>query len=281
MYKIIIILIISSVFTLAKLNIAVSILPQKIFLEEIAGDKINVTLMVKAGNSPHTYEPKPSQMIEISNTSIYFSIGVEFENIWLSKFKNQNRSMKIENITKDILKIKMVKKDNNHNHRHDEKDKLLDPHIWTSALNVKIIANNIYNILIKYDKKNKQYYKNNLDKFIVKIDNTHKKIKNILKDSKNNKFMVFHPSWGYFAKEYNLKQIPIEISGKKPKPKELLKLIKKARAENIKVIFVSPEFSDKIANTIAKELNIKVKKVSPLNPNWSQNLIDLAKEIKF
>ncbi len=91
--------------------------------------------------------------------------------------------------------------------------------------------------------------------------------------------MVFHPSWGYFAKAYELKQLPVEIEGKSPKPKELIHLIKEAREEQISAIFTQPEFSDSIAKVIANELHIEVIKVSPLAPNWSENLINIAHAI--
>jgi len=263
----------------ANINAIVSILPQETFLKAIGGDKVNITVMVKPGNSPHTYEPKPSQMKAISNADIYFAIGVEFEKAWLNRFKNQNRKIKIADISKNIEKIDIEEHshgDEKHNDHDDHDEK--DPHIWTNPNNVKIIAQNIYNELIKIDTANKQYYKTNLDKFLLHIDATDKKINSIL-SQKKRKLMVFHPSWGYFAKEYNLTQIAIEVEGKSPKPRELKHLIEEAREEKVNVIFTSPEFSDAIAKQIANELKIPVVKVSSLAKNWSQNLIDLAKII--
>ena len=93
------------------------------------------------------------------------------------------------------------------------------------------------------------------------------------------KFMVFHPSWGYFAKAYDLEQIAVEVEGKEPKPKELIHLLKEAKEEQVKAIFTQPEFSDAVANVIAKELQIPVVKISPLAPNWSENLINIANTI--
>ncbi|MBT6577626.1 MAG: zinc ABC transporter solute-binding protein, partial [Campylobacteraceae bacterium] len=92
----------------AKINTVVSILPQKTFLKAIGGDKVNIALMVKPGNSPHTYEPKPSQMIDISKADIYFSIGIQFEEAWLPKFATQNKNMKIVNIGKSVKRIAMA-----------------------------------------------------------------------------------------------------------------------------------------------------------------------------
>jgi zinc transport system substrate-binding protein len=274
MKKITILILIINTFLFAKINTIVSILPQKTFLQAIGGNKVDITIMVKPGNSPHTYEPKPSQMKAIAKADIYFSIGVEFERVWLDRFKNQNSKMKIINISKGIDKITIKK----HSHKIEDHGERKDPHIWTNPANVKILAKNIYDALISIDKINKNYYKDNLNKFLLHIENTDKKIKTIL-NQKHFNFMVFHPSWGYFAKEYNLTQIPIEIAGKNPKPKELKHLIEEAKKDKVTVIFTSPEFSDAIAKQMANELKIPVKKVSPLNLNWSQNLIDFAKDI--
>jgi zinc transport system substrate-binding protein len=244
------------------INSVVSVLPQKMFVEIIGGDKVSVSLMVKPGNSPHTYEPKPSQMKDISKANLYFSIGVEFEKVWLKRFSNQNKEMKIVDIGMGVKRINK------------------DPHIWVSPLNVKIIVNNIYKSLVKADNKNRNYYKKNLDNYLLFIETANIKIKNILKDTpKGTKFMVFHPAWGYFARDYNLIQIPIEVDGKSPKPKGLKKLIDTARDLKVSAIFTQPEFSPKVANQIAKELNIKVIKATPLALNWEQNLINLSKAI--
>ncbi len=270
-------MIILSTTLFAKLNVIVSILPEKTFVKAIGKNLINVSLMVQPGSSPETYEPKPSQMMDISRADIYFSIGVEFEDTWLPKFANQNKNMKIINLSKGITKIAMTS-------FQGKKIKYgtKDPHIWTSPNNVKIIALNIFNTLSKYDSKNKNHYKENYEKFILQIDKVNLKIKKILKNTpKNTKFMVFHPAWGYFAKEYGLKQFPIEVEGKSPKPRELIYIMNMAKKEHIKTIFTQPEFSDKVANQIAKELNIKVIKATPLAPNWSQNLINFAKAIAY
>ncbi len=263
----------------ANINVVVSVLPEKTFVEAIGGDKVDISLMVKPGNSPHTYEPKPSQMKSISKADLYFSIDVEFEHVWLKRFSDQNKDMKIVDVSKGISKINIS---SIHHHKDNAKKENKDPHIWTSPSNVKILAINIYNALVEIDIKNKNYYKNNLDNFLLYIDQTNNDIKNILKNIPiDTKFMVFHPAWGYFAKEYNLIQLPIEVEGKSPKPKALKYLIDEAREEKVKAIFTQPEFSPKVANQIANELNIKVIKTTPLDPNWKENLIKLSKAISW
>jgi len=244
----------------AKLNIIVSIQPQLEFVSKIGGDKIETSLMVLAGNSPHTYEPKPSQMIEISKADLYLTIGVEFEKVWLDKFKNQNKKLIVKSIAKNIEGS--------------------NPHIWVDPINVKNIAKNIFEILSSLDNKNRGFYKKRLDNYLKELDNLDQEIREILKYTpKNTKFMVFHPAWGYFAKRYNLKQLSIEIEGKKPKPRQLISIIKEAKKEHVKAIFTQPEFSDEVAKTIANSLDIEVIKTSPLAEDWAGNLKKLAKAI--
>jgi len=278
MHKLILLFLLSSTYIFSNINVVVSILPQQTFLKAIGGDKVNITLMVLPGNSPHTYEPKPSQMIAVAKSELYLAIDVEFEHVWLPKFQSLNSKMHIVNSTKGIEKMPM--KQAHHEHEAHEKHEGKDPHIWTSPSNVKIIAQNIYEALVKYDAPNAPYYKTNLDTFLASIAKTDTQIKEILSPLKDSRtFMVFHPSWGYFAEAYNLEQIAVEVEGKSPKPRELVALIKEAREEKVTAIFTQPEFSDASAKIIAKELHIPVVKISPMAANWSQNLIQMAKTI--
>ncbi len=272
----------------ANLNTVVSILPEQTFIKAIGKEKVNVAVMVQPGNSPHNYEPKPTQMVEISKADLYFAIGVEFEAAWLDKFKSLNPKMQIVDLTAGITKIEMPKvheeeihEEETHDGNHDAHNHAgSDPHIWTSPQNVKHIAQNIYEALAQKDPDNAGFYKINLETFLLTIEETDTKIKQILSTlGDQRKFMVFHPSWGYFAKAYDLEQIAIEVEGKEPKPKVLIHLLAEAKEEQVSAIFTQPEFSDAVSKVIAKELQIPVKKISPLAPNWSENLIGMAQAI--
>lgn len=283
MKKITLIFLVSTTYIFSNINAVVSILPEQTFVKVIGGEKVDVSLMVQPGNSPHTYEPKPSQMVNIAKADLYFAIDVEFEHAWLPKFQNLNPKMKVIDLADNITKMQMKKdhdeegEETHHSGHEHEGD---DPHVWTAPANVKIIAQNIYEALKKEDPLHTDYYKRNLDIFLAFIDETDRQIINILSsDEDKQKFMVFHPSWGYFAKAYNLEQIVVEVEGKEPKPKELIHLLKEAKEEHVKAIFTQPEFSDTVAKIIAKELQIPVVKVSPLAPNWSENLINIANAI--
>ncbi len=284
MKRILPLFIVLSSFILANIKTVVSIVPEATFVKAIGKERVDVTVMVAPGSSPHTYEPKPSQMRAVANAQLYFAIGVEFENAWLPRFRDLNPKMQVIDLSQGIAKLPMKEEaheehDSDHEadvHHHGE----MDPHIWTDPKNVTVIARHICDALIAQDSTNAEFYKANLDVFLAKVrqtDATNRKILSTV--PKGSAFMVFHPSWGYFANAYGLVQLPVEVEGKKPKPRELIALIKKARQAKVQAIFTQPEFSDASAKIIANELNIPVIKVSPLAADWSENLIRIAKAI--
>jgi len=155
-----------------------------------------------------------------------------------------------------------------------------DPHIWTSLRNGKIMVQNIYEGLVAVDPINKEYYLKNRDEYMDRLDDADNYIKNELKELDNRSFMIFHPSWGYFAKDYNLNQIAIEVEGKEPTLQSLALIVEEAKNENIKTIFVSPGFSSKAAEIITKEIEGKIEVLDPLAENYIENLKITAEKIK-
>jgi len=255
----------------AKVNVIVSIAPLEFFAKSIAKNLANIKVMVKPGFSPATYEPKPSELKALKEAQLYFAIGVLFEKAYLKRFKKINPNIKIIPLQKGAKFIKLVDK-------NGIKSSANDPHIWMSIDNVKnIIAKNIVNAFIKIDPVHKKEYQKNYNTFIQKLQTIDKKIKKILKNKKNKTFAVFHPTFGYFAKEYGLIQIPIEAEGKEPGLKTLMRLIKKIKKEKIKLIITQPEFSKKAARLIAKETKTKLISLSALTKEWDKNMLKLAK----
>ena len=277
-------MILFSLYLFAKIDVVVSILPQKYFVKKIAGDLVSVEVMVPPGSEPADYEPKPRQLTHLVKSKIYFSVKVPFERNWVKKFKDINKNMMICDTTKGIKKMPMTSaysfiNDNRKRKRVDENS--LDPHIWLSPLLVEKMANNIKNCLIKIDPKNKEIYEKNLKNFLKQIKSLHLYGIEKLADLKKREFIVFHPVWGYFAKEFDLKQIPIEIEGKSPKLSTLVKLVKYAKKRGIRVIFVQPEFSKKSAKMIAESIDAKVVTLDPLDEDWQRgikNAIDAFRE---
>jgi zinc transport system substrate-binding protein len=254
-----------------KVKIFVSIVPQKYFVEKIGGELVDVSVMVLPGNSPATYEPKPKQMVSLSGTKVYYVIGVPFERIWLKKITAINPKMLLVHTETGIEKAHM---------NADKREGIKDPHIWLSPPLVMVQASNILSGLLKVDPGNSSIYKKNYKKFIMEMVDLDVELREIFLGKEGASFMVFHPAWGYFARTYGLKMVPIESEGKEPKPAALHRLIKKAKEHDINVVFVQPEFSVKSAKIIAKEIGGQVAFASPLALNWKNNLKEVAVKFK-
>jgi len=269
----------------ATTRVFVSIAPQKYFVQKIGGDLVSVAVLVPAGADPHTYEPKPKQMAELSKCAVYFAVGIDFEKAWLPRIAGTNPKMRIVYTDDGIKKIIMTDhhrdKKSRHGYTgtgHHHHEGTQDPHVWLSPALVKIQAEHILHALIDIDPNNQTRYKNNYSAFLEEIDMLDAELKNLFAGRKGDRFMVFHPSWGYFAKEYELEQVPIEIEGKAPKPAQLTTLIRHAREHGIRVVFVQPQFSAKSAEMISREIGGHVVHVDPLAENWAGNLREVARK---
>ncbi len=259
-----------------RMPVFVSILPQKYFVQQIGKDLVDVSVLVEPGSSPHTYEPKPRQMTALAGTNLYFAIGVEFEKVWLDRISAVNPQMKIVHTDIGIKKIPMAahhqahEAHKPHGHHHDPGG--LDPHIWLSPPLVKQQARSILMALQNADPTNRDAYETHYKQFLDELYGIDAQLRAMFADKKGFRFMVFHPAWGYFAQAYHLHQIPVEVSGRDPKPKELVELIKKARAADVNVIFVQPQFSTRNAETVAREINGRVVFADPLEKDWLANM---------
>lgn len=277
----------------SKPTLFVSIVPQKYFVQQISGDLVEVKVMVKPGANPATYEPKPSQMAGLAESKAYFCVGVPFESVWLERIQGVNPQMEIVHTDKDIKKRMM---ESHHNHVHDEKkenehgagehgdehaeERSLDPHTWLAPLLVKKQAAVIFTALKKMLPEHIALLDKNYNNFLTRLDNLDVELRRIFAGQQGLEFMVFHPSWGYFAEAYGLIQEPVEIEGKSPKPSQLRDLILNARQKRISTIFVQPQFSEKSAKVIARELGGEVVYADPLAADWEANLLNVASKIK-
>jgi len=261
-----------------KLSVFVSIVPQRYFVRQIGKELVDVHAMVPPGADPHTYEPKPRQMVSLATAKLYFAIGIEFETARLKKILSTNPQIKVVHTDEGIQKISMTEDTHHSGDQHDRSG--LDPHIWLSPPLVMIQARAILNALQEVDPANRSKYEANYKAFMAELVDLDADLKKIFAGRQGLRFMVFHPSWGYFARSYGLVQVPVEIEGKSPKSAQIMELIEHARENNIKIIFVQPQFSSKSAELIAREIGGEVAMVDALAENWSENLREVANKFE-
>jgi len=244
----------------SKIRVMVTIPPQAEFVKKVGGERVQVTVMVPPGYNPHTYEPKPSQLKEVEKAEIYFALGsgIDFEVAWLSKLREINRKMLVVNCSEGVQMIDR------------------DPHVWLSPRNVEIMVGHVYEGLVQVDPANEKYYRENLEAYLQELDVLNREIEALFSNVTNRIFIAYHPSWRYFARDYNLTQIPIEKEGKEPTAASIAALIEQAKRLNVKVVVVSPQFNVKSAEVVAEEIGGKIVLADPLAEDYVNNLRSVA-----
>lgn len=263
--------------------VAVSIIPQKYFVEKIGGSMVEVEVMVPPGATPEQYEPKPKQMSALGGAVIYFALGVPFETAWLSKMAEANPKMRIIHTEKDIEKRRIEghshggpAKASGESHAHEETE-VDDPHVWLSPPLVMLQARAIFEALTEADPQNRPSFETNYKNFISELVDLDASFLRLFQSAGGDRtFMVFHPAWGYFADAYGLKQAPVEVEGREPRARDLDEFIKMARRLGIKTIFVQPQYSPKSAQVIAEAVGAGLVTADDLAPDWADNLRRVA-----
>jgi zinc transport system substrate-binding protein len=246
------------------MQVFVSVLPQKYFAERVGAERVSVSVMVGPGQSPATYEPTPKQMARLEDALLYFRIGVPFEEVWMDRVAEANPGMKIVDTGEQVTA------------RPPNDPEEIDPHIWTGPLLADHIARTMKDAFAAADPDHRVEYEQNYRLLAVDLRQLDTDIRAILGPLERRSFMVFHPSWGYFADTYGLEQIAIEKHGIEPGARHLAEVIEAARSGNFRVIFVQEQFSRRNAETVAREAGAKIVVVDPLAEDYIANLRSIA-----
>ncbi len=271
--------------TTEPLQVFTSVLPLKYFAERVGGERIAVQVMVGPGRSPATYEPKPRQMAALAGTRLYYRVGVPFEAVWMQRIASLNPAMEIVDL-REGLRLRPLE-DHSHegeeahrngpsaqspDHENHGASEERDPHVWTDPNLVRQMAERIRATLSAADPEGAAIYAANCESFVQDLEELDRTIRRKLAGVTARRFLVFHPSWGYFAAAYDLQQVAIEAAGKEPGPRALADIIEQARSENIRVIFVQQQFSQTTATTIASAISGRVVAIDPLAEDYLANM---------
>ncbi len=241
-----------------KINVATTIAPLAEFVRAVGADRVTVTVVVPPGAEPHTFEPTPSLMVDMSKADLYVMNGAGLE-FWIDRLLQANKDMTVIDSSKGIDLI-------------SESEDEMDPHIWISLKNAAVQVQNICSGLIQVDPANKDYYSQNRDSYLEQLKALDEELNSSFTASKKKIFVVHHPAWTYFARDYALEQVPLMENEKEPGPKYLSQVIDLARQNNITTVFIEPEFNPKSAEVIAKEMNASIKTLDPLAADYLNNM---------
>jgi zinc transport system substrate-binding protein len=239
-----------------RITVIATIAPLADFVEQVGGDSVSVTLMVPPGADPHHYEPTPRQMVDVTNAAAYFQVGsgVEFELEWMDNLLAQNPDMAVVDCSAGIVI------ENN------------DPHIWTSPRNAVDMVRHIAAGLSLVDPDHAAEYEANADRYVGELRQLDTDITAILADGMERHFLIYHPSFAYFARDCGLVQLAIEEEGKSPSPHLLQDCVDLAAQHNLQYIYVSPEAATSEAQSIAEAIEGELLYVDPLPDSYLSSM---------
>ena len=251
-------------------TVTVTISPYKYFVDQIAKGKVDVNVMVPNGNNPETYEPYAQQMMELSKSALYLKVGsIGFEQTWMKKLQDNAPEMKVIDTS---VGIKPAKTPGGN----------IDPHVWMSCSNARIIASNILKALCELEPKNKAFFEKNYQSLLSIIDKRDSTIKESFTKDPDlvRKFVIYHPILTYFARDYQLEQLAIEEEGREPSASQLKSLIERARKEKIKFCLIQAEFANRNTTTFINESRTKPMNINPLQGDWNWAMQEAAAAIQ-
>ena len=246
------------------LVVAVSIAPQAWLAEAIGGEQVRVITLVGANDSPATYAPGPRDLIALDEARAWFLVDVPFEGVWARRFQADRPGLELISLVADLPSRAAEPEDTAHG--------LVDPHRWTDPRLFARMAEPMLDALVRLDPVHAADYRSRHAEVTATLADLHDELGMRLAPFRGRSFLTVHPSWGYYADAYGLKQIAIEHRGHEPGPRRLAGVLDQARAENVEVLLVQRQFSRRTASAIAAEIGAAIVEADPLAADYPENL---------
>ncbi len=262
-------------------TVAVTIAPQRFFIETIADSAVQVIPLVPAGSNPEEYDPSPSVMKQLADADAYFYIGgLGFELRNLQAIRDNNPRLPIFEMGEGLNHADHAGHDelcahDSHGHSGGH-----DPHYWTSIVGAKALAHAAYEALVELYPDQEHRWSKGYDRLEKRIDSVRAVIDDLFAGGRMDRaFVIYHPSLGYFAEEFGLRQIVIEQDGKEPSAAHLHQVIDQARADNVRIVFIQPEFETRQAEEVARAIGAEMIRINPLRGSWEEEILHIARSL--
>jgi len=259
----------------ATMTVAVGIVPEEAFVEAVADDLVHIVTLIPPGYSPANYQPTATEMQALSDAEIYFTLQMPTEraNI-LPKVADFNPDIEVD-LRECVLSTYPLLNTDGEEITTTE-GQSVDPHVWLSPKRAMVMVQTIADSLSAADEANSETYQANAAAYIARLEALDSEIQEKLADVTNRAFTIYHAAYNYFAKDYGLEMIAIEIEGKQATAAELQDVIDFAKENGIKTVFYQEEFDDSQAETVAEEVGGVAQSVAPLSIDYIQGLEDFV-----
>ncbi len=256
--------------------VVVGIPPLKWVVAAIAGDQVEVAVFLKPGQNPHTFEPSGRQVAELAKANAFLYVGLEVEALVARRAAAQ--------MPKLVCRaVGGLPEDAGGGHGHgcpchgDALDR--DPHVWLAPTRLEGVAERCAAVLSELFPDRAAAFGEGLARTRARIREVDAEIKALLKPATGKILLVYHPSWGLFAKTYGLEQVAVEDGGKTPSAKHLAEVVSRAKAAGVQVLFSNPEAPETVVRRAADALRCRVEVIDPLAAAWDANLLDAARRM--
>jgi len=255
-----------------KVGVSASIPPLAWIAERVGGEHVEVWAVLEAGQDPHSFEAKPSQVRRFQDAEVFFTVGMPFERFLSDKVKGAFPSIRIVDTSENIEKIAggCTACSEGEKHAHAHGDSGYDPHVWLDPLRGIEIAASVRDALIALDPDNASDYRVGFAEVSAQLSDLDRLLTDWFKPLEGMSFYVYHPAFAYFAHRYGLEERAIEREGKAPGPRELARLMDEAKGTH--VLFAQPQFDDKAVRMLADAIGAEVEVLNPLERDYAKNL---------
>jgi zinc transport system substrate-binding protein len=261
-------------------EVAASLPPHTWLIEAIGGEDVTVRSVLEPGDSPATYQPGDAEVSSVLRARVFFRTGVPFEaGGWFDAVSSRLEVVDLRNgiELRSIEAHRHPSPPGAGDHRHD--DAAPDPHIWLSPKRLPAQARTIAASLRRLLPERAAGIDQRLQRVIRELAALDHEIEAMLDRHRGRTFVVFHPSWGYFADDYGLRQVAIETGGKEPSDAEITELRETIRELGVTVVFVQPQIAGRSAAAVAEAAGARLEALDPLRADLVENLRDAATRI--
>ena len=248
------------------LRVSVGIPPLRSVVTAIGGDAVEVASLMSDMDDPHTFSPTPQAVATLRDARIFFTLGLDYEKALAGKLEQKFPELVLSDASRAVPRL------GGHHHHHEGEDhdhdaclQGADPHVWLSLANLALIADTVREDLARLAPEHAEEFGRRCAQYKEALAARHAEFVERLKPLEPRAFCVYHPVFGYFARDYDLHQATVEIDGKAPTPRQLRELYDEAAEEGFRVVFVQPQFNPGPAKAIADKIGGRVVRINPLS----------------
>ena len=269
----------------ARISVVTTIFPPYDFVREIAGDRVELKMLLKPGEESHSYEPTPQDIIAIQESDVFIYTGGE-NDVWvediLSSMPEGGRlTLRMIDCVDTVEEehVEGMKESPGHDHDDHEEDDAdpyggeagedthsvheIDEHVWTSPVNAALIVERIKEILIQADPSGEAVYEENAAAYEEELAKLDQEFRDVA-DHARRKLLIFGDRFPfrYFADEYGLDYyaaFPGCAGDTEPSAATMAFLIDKVKEEKVPAVLKMELSNDDIANAIAEATGTEVK----------------------